>query len=817
MTIGQTTVTLKLEGEKFVNTRQQQTSTFRGAPTFSRLLTLTLAAMIALSLGASMALAQVPLLSAPLSPEQKSPGSTTFTLTVYGTGFASDAVVNWNGTPLTTTFKTSSELTASVPTADLTTAETEQVTVTNGTGVASNVDYFQVAKNGYTVAFSNLNYATDVGPQDVTTAEFTTSGHLDLAVATSNNTVSILLGNGTGTFPSHVQYAVPGSPVAIIHGDFNGDGKQDLATADEFTSQVSILLGNGDGTFQGHKEYTVGAKPVALATGDLNGDGKLDIVVCNQNGNTVSVLLGNGDGTFETQKTYATGNAPAGVAIGDFNGDGKLDLAVVNSNDNTVSILLGNGDGTFQTQVAYATAIAPNSIVIGNFTSSNILDLAVGTSNKSVSVLLGVGNGTFQNHKEYAIGGGAFVVAAADLASNGHLSIIAANYNDNSVSTLGGTGTGTFNSQAVFPVAGGPSGLAVGDFNGDGKLDIAVAASGSNEVSILSDSPITMSPGLLSFGTQTSGEKSAAKTITIKNTGTTAWTMGTTSFVGSYASDFSESTTTCPKSGSTLAAGASCTISVIFEPTASEVADAQILVTTSNGATIGNVLQGNGNIPITLTPRYPVFGGYTLIGTTTAPITTTFTNDSGVDIVFTLIDLEGANANDFTLSPTSPCLVLANNTLAPGASCTTQVTYHPTIAGGETVTEVFYGNFTEQKQGAIFSGKGTAIKVTPTKITFATTKVGSTSTSVVTIQNVSTSAVTIYSANFTNGTANVFSIQSNTCGNVNNQGGSVPASGSCTFTLAFSPTVTGLETATFSVGDSDPSGPQLVSLSGTGD
>jgi hypothetical protein len=293
--------------------------------------------------------------------------------------------------------------------------------------------------------------------------------------------------------------------------------------------------------------------------------------------------------------------------------------------------------------------------------------------------------------------------------------------------------------------------------------------------------------------------------------------MGTISYVGTDSTDFTTSSDTCPKSGSTLAAGATCTIDVIFEPTASELADAQILITTSNGDVYGNVLTGSGNIPITLTPRYPVFGGYTLLGTTTAPITTTFTNDSGVNIVFTLIDLESAFQNDFTLSPTSPCLTLPNATLAPGASCTTQVTYHPSVTGGETVTEVFYGNFTEQKQGAIFSGKGTAVKVTPTKITFATTKVGSTSTGVVTIQNVATTALPITSANFINGTANVFSIQSNTCGFVAGKGGSVPASSSCTFTLAFSPTVTGLETATFSIGDNDPSGPQQVSLSGTGD
>lgn len=799
-----------------MNTCQQHTAKFQGAATASRRfangLTLTVAAMIVFLLGASMALAQVPLLSAPLSPEQKTPGSAAFTLTVYGTGFASDAVVNWNGTPLTTTFKTSAELTASVTAAQVATAQTALVTVTNGTGVVSNIDYFQVTKNGYTVAYSNLNYTTDIGPQDVTTAEFTSSGHLDLAVATGNNSVSILLGTGTGTFPSHVQYAVPGDPVAIIHGDFNGDGKQDLATADQYTSEISVLLGNGDGTFQAHQEYAVGAKPVALATADVNGDGKLDIVVVNANGGTVSVLLGNGDGTFQAQKTFNTGTTPMGVAIGDFNGDGKLDLAVANNGDNTVSILLGNGDGTFQAAVPYATATAPNSVVVGNFTSSNILDLAVGTSNKSVSVLLGVGNGTFQNHKEYTIGANAVVVAAADLGSTGHLSLISANYNDNSVSTLGGNGDGTFKSQSVFPVSGGPTGLAVGDFNNDGKLDIAVAASGGSTVSILSDSWISLSPGLVSFGTQTSGETSAPKTLTLKNNGTTPWTMGVISFASS--TDFTVSANTCPASGANLAAGASCTISVIFEPTASETADAQILITTSNGATIGNVLTGSGNIPITLTPRTQTFPT-TLLGVKSAGKTNTFTNDSGVDIYFTLIDLEGFNQNDYSFTSTCAGGDLNYSVpLLPGASCTSTVYFTPTMdpAGNETVTMVYYGNMTLVKQGLLINGEGTAVKVTPTSYTFPNTKVGSTNQKAITFQNAGSTPLAISSISWT-GTEPYYS-QTNTC---NFPGGSVPANSTCTITVTFAPLTTGTFTATMSIGDPDWTGPQKVSFTGTGD
>lgn len=789
-----------------MKTSQQQTATFRGAETISRRLTLTLAVIVILSLGASVALAQVPVINNPLKPEQKAPGSTTFTLTVNGSGFLSDAVVYWNGTALTTTFVKSSQLTASVPTADLVTAGTAIVTVKNGTGVASNAAHFQVVKGSYTVAYSKLDYTTDTNPQDVVAADFNGDGKLDLAVATANNTVSILLGNGTGAFPTHVQYSVPGDPVAIIAGDFNGDGKVDLVTADQFQSQISVILGNGDGTFQAHKEFATGTKPVALATGDLNGDGKLDIVVVDNNASQISVLLGNGDGTFQAHKEYATGGGPSGVAIGDFNGDGKLDLVVANNNDNTVSILLGNGDGTFQSQITYPTATAPNSVVVGDFNGDGILDLGVGTSNRQVSVLLGNANGTFQNHKEYAIGANAVIVAAADLGSNGHLSLISANFNDNSVSTLGGNGDGTFKSASTFPVSNGPTGLAVGDFNNNGKLDIAVAASSGSTVSILTDSWISLSPGLVSFGTQTSGFKSSPKSVTLRNNGTTAWTIGPVSYAGLDSPDFTTSSQTCPTTGS-VAAGASCTVSVVFDPTACETADAQILITPASGQ-IGNVLTGSGNIPLTLSPRTLTFPT-TLLGTTSAAKTETFTNNSGVNIVFSKIDSEGANGSDFTIQPTG-CSALSGGILAPGATCTSSITYTPTMQppGNETTTEVFYGNFCLVKQGSLLNGVGTAVKLTPTSYTFPTTKVGTTSSpKVFTFQNAGSTALTISSVAWSGN--NDFN-QTNTCYP------SVPANSSCTFSITFTPTAIGTFTATLSIGDPDPTGPQKITVTGTG-
>ena len=745
----------------------------------------------------------IPMINAPLVPGEKAPGSAAFTLTVNGTGFVSGATVNWNGNARTTTFFSSKQVTASITAADVATASTASVTVVNpapGGGV-SNAIYFQVVKVIATPSFSKLDFATDLSPQDVATADFNHDGKLDLAVPTGNNTISVLLGNGDGTFAPHVEYGVPGHPIAILTGDFNNDGKTDLVTVAGFLNQISILLGNGDGTFQTHVEYATGTHPAAAAAADVNGDGKLDLVVVDQNDNKVAVLLGNGDGTFQSHVDYATGNGPAGVAIGDFNGDGKLDLAVANNGDGTVAILLGNGDGTFQGPIPFPTAINCNSVVTGDFNGDGKLDLAVGTSNKLVSVLLGNGDGTFQNHKDYAVGANSVLVSAADFNADGHLDLITANANDNTVSVLLGNPDGTFKGQSVYPTSALPSGLAVGDFNNNGKLDIAVAASTANTVSILTDSPITLAPSILAFGKQTSGFATPAKVVTLRNTGTAVYTLGTISLVGASATDFTE-TTTC---GATVAVGGACTFSIVFTPTASESANAQMLITASNGSAIAIQLTGSGNVPVTLSPRTIAFPGFQLLGTTSAGKVATFTNMSGVPITFTNIDSEGLNATDFPLTTTCP---VGSGSLAAGASCTATMSFKPTITGGETTTLVFYGSFTLAKQGALVSGQGTAVKVSPPTVTFPATTVGTTSApKTVTFQNAGSTPMTISSVVFTG--VNAFS-QTNTCN------GSVPANSSCTFSITFSPGTTGTISGTMRIGDPDPTGPQVITLTGTG-
>ena len=216
------------------------------------------------------------------------------------------------------------------------------------------------------------------GARAIAAADFNGDGKMDIA-AGDNTGVSILLGNGDGTFQPPVSYALGSYAAFVIVGDFNGDGKPDLAAANMEANQISVLLGKGDGTFQIAVTYAVGYSPAAIAVADFNGDGKLDLAV-NSIGlggpsSTISILLGNGDGTFQPARNNVLGAQSFFVVAGDFNGDGKQDLAWPNYGSNAVSIQLGNGDGTFKPPVNYSAGTGPETLAIGDFNGDGKPDI----------------------------------------------------------------------------------------------------------------------------------------------------------------------------------------------------------------------------------------------------------------------------------------------------------------------------------------------------------------------------------------------------------------------------------------------------------
>jgi hypothetical protein len=362
---------------------------------------------------------------------------------------------------------------------------------------SDNDDISVLISNGDGTFQPQVTYPVGSEPNAIVAGDFTGDGKLDLAVVDSSvsygsdGMVSVLLGNGDGTFQPAQQYTVGENPEAIVAGDFTGDARLDLAVADSGSNAVSILLGNGDGTFQPAQQYAVGSKPVAIAAGDFTGDGQLDLAVADEDSNQVSILLGNGDGNFQPAVDYLAGanpaDYPAGIVAGDFTGDGRLDLAVSNLEDYSVSVLLGNGDGTFQPAVRYGGLLFPTTIVAGDFTDDGHLDLAVAVSN-GVSILLGNGDGTFAAPVQYAVAS-AQTLVASDFTDDGHLDLAVLANDDvdpnGTVSILLGNGNGTFQTQADEQAGSSPQGEVAGDFNGDGKLDLAVVDNGSDTVSIL--------------------------------------------------------------------------------------------------------------------------------------------------------------------------------------------------------------------------------------------------------------------------------------------------------------------------------------------
>ncbi len=338
---------------------------------------------------------------------------------------------------------------------------------------------------------STIPVGTDAN--GVSAADLTGNGREDLIVL-GQDTISLLLSNGDGTYQSPVTYAVGSQPGSVAVGDLTGNGIQDIVVSNySGAGTVSVLMGNGDGTFQPQVTYATGGYgyPATAKIADINGDGKPDLVISNNNWEGgVAVLLGNGDGTFQapivSDLNDSNAISPSGLAVGNING-GQI-VAVGNYFSNDVNVFLANSDGTLSL-LETLSASGPEQVTLAELTGNGKQDLIFANYNSNtVDIALGNGDGTFQPEVSYAVGTNPAQISVADVNGDGIPDIVVTN-SDHTVSVLLGNGNGTFQPATTETVGANATGVTVADMNGDGRPDLVVAGGNTNTLSILDNAP----------------------------------------------------------------------------------------------------------------------------------------------------------------------------------------------------------------------------------------------------------------------------------------------------------------------------------------
>jgi hypothetical protein len=649
-------------------------------------------------------------------------------------------------------------------------------------------------------------------PSAIATGDFNSDAIMDMAVANrTDNTVLIMIGNADGTFTPAAGSPPPtgSKPVALVAVDLNHDDKLDLAVANSGDNTVSILAGNGDGTFLVRPSVTVGQRPSALAWGDFNHDTKPDLVVVNQNDPSISILQGNGDGSFQVTHTYFTGpgSVPTGVAVGAFTASGKPDLAVSNSGSNALGIFLGFGNGSFTSMASYPAGTGPSAVAIADFNGDGMKDVAVSNSGgNNVSIFPGNGTGTFSTHVEYPTTQNPLSVAGADFNKDGKPDLAVAGSSGatgNRVSILLGNGDNTFQPRvdhaSRFFQQNSVEALAVADFNDDGSPDFVVVDQVADAVSVFLNTPLPVAfPSSLDFDVVAIGVPSPSKAVTLTNSG------------GAPLSNLTGATTSPEYSYTTgcnliLNVGESCQTDIIFTPILGGVRAATLTFTDNAPGPPQNVpLTGEGDAPAAVLSVTSLTFGVTQVRQTSAKQNVTLTNTGTQQLHITSI----AVSAEFKQSNT------CGGSVEPGGTCVISVAFKPLDSGTRTGTLTVTDDAVDSPQTVSLTGTGTIVQLVPTSMGFGPVPVGGTSDpQFVTLTNVGNRALLINSILPAGDDPQDFQIVQSTCP-ISPAG--LAKGTSCTFGVTFTPTQTGTRKATASLDDDGGGSPQHVSLSGNG-
>jgi hypothetical protein len=438
-------------------------------------------------------------------------------------------------------------------------------------------------------------YTATLVANNIVTADFNGDGFPDIAQSLSggaNGKIGINLGSSHGVLGAAslvtASTCVNNAVQWVATGDVNGDGKADIVATMQDASfagcqnnTVAVLIGQGTGKFKPAVYYPTSstAQEQQVYLVDVNGDGKLDIVTENADG-TISVLLNKGNGTYKAG-TLVTGLStiyPHSVYLtfADFNGDGKMDIGAEGS-QTEVYVLLGTGTGTFGAPIQTVTPYYPITLAAADFNRDGKMDLLVTTTangcinnDRGYAFLKGLGNGTFTpgsiNCLPYQ---SPEIPIVADLNGDGKLDVVIPYYGGIPTGpvVLQGKGDGTFTSIETFYSGTAVMSAAVADFNGDGTPDIALVNGVVFSPSFLSvmfnsTQPVSVSPLTVNYGSVTVASKKPA-TVILTNNQNKALAITSIALGGTDPGDFSE-TSNC---GTSRKARADCTITVTFTPT----------------------------------------------------------------------------------------------------------------------------------------------------------------------------------------------------------------------------------------------------------
>lgn len=424
-------------------------------------------------------------------------------------------------------------------------------------------------------------------PEGLTVGDFNEDGDLDIATANSDSDdVSVLLGNGNGTFRSGYSFGVGKSPMFLTTGDLNLDGTLDLAVAETGANRVVVLFGKGNGFFEDPVPYPSGKSPTFLTLGDVDGDDDPDMVVVNSGrfGHyppfSWSVLLNNGQGAFaltqHVEEQDRQGLFPTGASLADLDEDGLPDLTLTWSQpswrtpNGYVSVLRNQGQGAFSTWRTIQAGFTLSAVTQTDLDADGHLDLMVASLfTDSIRLLLQVSPGRYTKPANMDVGFSPVALEYKDLDGDGYRDLISTNRASDSTSILLGRGDGSFQPSGHYAVGAVPTAMGVEDFDHDGLPDIVTANSGSDDVSILLSGKavipsISLSAEAFRFSVEVDAPAQRTLQLTVANVGLGSLSIDDIVLEGSRA--FSVDRESCD--GATLTTGELCALPIHFESTA---------------------------------------------------------------------------------------------------------------------------------------------------------------------------------------------------------------------------------------------------------